>query len=154
FVKGFGSGWLKGPRISGIAVRLPASAVCAAFSADRFSRWGIIISVTAHMSVDRTPTRSACLATTATALIALVAVASTMSMLPGGAVQAINTEARIALGEAPCARQIADAVAADARKLIGVERVLPAAAMAPNCQQSCSGCADAPLPHLARDRER
>lgn len=79
------------------------------------------------------PANSAALATTASALIALVAVAAAMSSLPGANVRASLLEARGGNVEAPSVRQVAAAVAAAARDLVGVEKItaaLPAEAFA------------------------
>jgi hypothetical protein len=66
------------------------------------------------------------LATTASALVALVAIAA-MAAGPGG--RTIATEARIAQGEAQTVRQVAAAVVAAARELVGKERVVAALPM-------------------------
>jgi hypothetical protein len=66
---------------------------------------------------------SAALATTASAMIALVAVAAAMSSLPGAHGRASLLETRGGNVEAPSVRQVAAAVAAAARDLVGAETI-------------------------------
>lgn len=70
------------------------------------------------------------LASNASALIALVAVAALMTSVPGvGGMHSriASVEARSALTEGQSARQLAAAVAAAARELVGAERIVPQA---------------------------
>lgn len=72
------------------------------------------------------PANTAALATTASALIALVAVAAAMSSLPGANLRASILETRGANVETPSVRQVAAAVAAAARELVGVQKITAA----------------------------
>ena len=76
----------------------------------------------------RTPSRpaNAGLATTASALIALVAIAAAMNSLPGTSVRAAMVETRGIPVEAASVRAVAAAVAAAARELVGTERITAA----------------------------
>jgi hypothetical protein len=67
------------------------------------------------------------LASSASALIALVAVAALMTSMPGGHARIAPVEARTALTEGQSARELAAAVAAAARELVGAERLVPQA---------------------------
>ena len=73
---------------------------------------------------------SVALATTASALIALVAVAAVMSSLPGGHVRAVALEARGTV-ESRSVREVAAAVAAAARDLVGAEKITAALPVEP-----------------------
>lgn len=82
------------------------------------------------MMRERRTTRSdvSGLASNATALIALVAVAALMTSLPGVSHARYSAlESRTALTEGQSARELAAAVAAAARELVGAERIVPQA---------------------------
>src|SRR5688572_11291028 len=69
------------------------------------------------------PANTAALATTASALIALVAVAAAMSSLPGPNVSASLLETRGGNVETRSIREVAAAVAAAARELVGADTI-------------------------------
>lgn len=69
-----------------------------------------------------TPSRSAGIAATATTLVAILAMATTSSIIPATA--AIPLEARSLQGEAPAVRAVAAVVAAMARDLIDLDVVV------------------------------
>jgi hypothetical protein len=80
------------------------------------------------MPSPRLQTRNASLATTASALIALVAVAAMMSSVPGsGLARLSSAESRASLNEAQTVRAVAAAVVAAARELTATHPT-PAAA--------------------------
>jgi hypothetical protein len=69
------------------------------------------------------------LASSASALIALVAVAALMTSVPGWHSRMAPVETRSALTEGQSARELAAAVAAAARELVGAERIVPTIAV-------------------------
>ena len=71
------------------------------------------------------------LASNASALIALVAVAALMTSVPGLHSRIAPVEVRSALTEGQSARELAAAVAAAARELVGAERLVPQIGAAP-----------------------